>query len=138
MATTGIVEGKNLRVYVNGSAIGYATSFTLNLTTSMIETIHKDSGDNIERAPDQNDWSGTGEYFISFAADGARTLVDNLFTAWNGQTAVTAVFQTEVTGDLTFTGSAYINELSLTGAVGERATGSWGFVGNGALVKATY
>ena len=138
MATTGIIEGKNLRAYANGSPIGYATDFSLTLTTSMIETLHKDSGSTTERAPDQNDWTATGSYFMSFEADGTRSKFDNLFTAWNSQDEVTMVFQTAITGDMTLTGSGYITELGVTGAVGERANGSWSIQGNGAIVKATY
>ena len=138
MATTGIIQGKNLRAYVNGSPIGYATDFTLTMTTSMIETLHKDSGSNIERAPDQNDWTASGSYLLSYEADATRSKFNNLFTAWNAQSLVTIVFQTAVTGDITLTGSGYITELAITGAVGERANGTWSIQGDGAIVKATY
>jgi hypothetical protein len=138
MATTGIIQGKNLRAYVNGSPVGYATDFTLTMTTSMIETLHKDSGANVERLPDQNEWSATGTYFMSYQADPTRSKFENLFTAWNAQSLVTLIFQTAVTGDTTLTGTAYITELGIGAPVGDKATGTWSMQGSGAIVKATY
>ena len=44
MATTGKIDGNNLLIYVQGSAVACTTSASLSMSMSSIDTTCKDSG----------------------------------------------------------------------------------------------
>jgi predicted secreted protein len=135
MATTGTVLAKNMKIYVGANAITCQVNATLNQSTEMFDTTCKDSSANAANLPGTKSWSISGTANLAFDATYGY---EDLWDAWDGQTSVTPIFQTAVSGDLKFSGDAYISELSLTSDGNDAAvTFDFTLTGTGALTKAT-
>lgn len=135
MATTGTVLAKNMKVYVGANAITCQVNATLTQSTEMFDTTCKDSTANAANLPGTKSWNISGNANLAFDATYGY---EDLWDAWDAQTAVTPVFQTAVSGDLKWSGSSYISELSLTSDGNDAAvTFDFTFTGTGALTKAT-
>lgn len=140
MASTGVILGSTLRAYksVSGTktAIGHATSFTLDLTRNTLEIADKDNtSDYSEFLTSQKTGTLTVDAFIS--EDTANVDPYDLFDDWDNGTAITFYASTNVTGDRELTFSGYITSLSYTGTVNELATYSMTASVSGAITKQT-
>lgn len=134
MATTGKVNGTKIGLYVGGVLVASATSHTLNIEANMIDVSSKDSAGWAEFIGGQKTWSIDGEYLFHFdAANGYEELYDS----WNARTSVTAMFSTEVSGDIKFSGSAFVTSLPLEAPMEDATTYSVSLQGTGALTKGT-
>lgn len=134
MASTGILKGTRLVLYVNNVAIAHSTSHTFNFDTNMLDASSKDSNGWADFICGQNSWSIDFESL--FAMDAAYGL-DELIDLQLNRTLVTLKFSTEETGDIYFTGSAYLQNTSLEAPNEEVTTYSGSFQGTGALTKST-
>lgn len=134
MATTGIVNGTKMLVYVGGVAVSHSTNFTLNLSMETRDATTKDSEGWRDILEGLRSWSIDGE--AMFAFDGTKTF-DDFFALYNGRTAATVKFSTEVSGDKYYTGSGYLSNLSQTAGVEESITYSFTFEGTGTLTEGT-
>lgn len=139
MPTTGPVMGHNLRMRVGtvtAVAIYAATECSINIETDTVEINHKDNYSNNwkEIIPAANGWSGSTNGLIFFdAANG----IDDAISAQIAKTKIKVEFSTAVTGDLKWTGDAYITSCELSGSVGEVSTYAVSFTGTGPLTMAT-
>lgn len=120
----GPINGTDFRLYVDGNAVAYATSFTLSLSRNINELIHKDNpGDGWrEINTDNTTKSGTITVEALYAEDGANNKPVDLFGYFDNATLVTVSAKTSDTGDTSFDGSAYITSLDFNGPVNETAT----------------
>jgi len=125
MASTGVINGTNLRLFVGAVPIAYATSCTLSITRETREVIHKDAPGAgwAESAPGQK--SGTCSVDALYNEDG--TVNDNetpktLFDALNSGTLLNCTVETGEVGDNIFAFTAYVTDLEVTAAVEENAT----------------
>lgn len=144
-----IIKGDDLMVFVNGSAIAFATSHNLTLTANTVEINSKSHG-----FWGQNEISTLG---FEMSSENLYTAgdFDTLFSAWVSKTPVTLVFSQSKDstaantdghalpeGDewsstgTKYTGKAYITSLSANAATGENATLSVTFSGCGPITKA--
>jgi len=135
MATTGKINGTNLLVYVNGTAIACATSHSLSMSMSSIDTTCKDSGGWTSSIAGLKEWSIDGEALTEFDATYG---FNDLVTIWKAGTEVTVRFSTNVTGDKYFEGKAYITDLSEDAAMEDVTTYSFTFQGKDELNTPTY
>lgn len=135
----GRISGTNLRVYMNGKPIGYATSCTFSGSTEMTSVIHKDSSGSTEEVdPSTVSWSMSTSGFISEdEVVNSTTVTDrtDLMAAWRGRSAVTLYWRSGTTGDRYFTGSAYIDSYEESAEVNQTATYTVNFKGNGAITE---
>lgn len=135
----GRISGTDLRVYMNGKPIGYATSCTFSGATEMTSVIHKDSSGNTEEVdPSTVSWSVSTTGFVSEdEVVNSATVTDrvDMMTAWRTRAAVTLYWRTATTGDRYFTGSAYIDSYEETAEVNQTATYTINFKGNGAITE---
>jgi len=121
MATQGIVNGTNLRFYMETNKIGEATSCTLNLTRETRDTLTKDTtGSWSSFAPGRKSGTCDIEGLISFSTSNTR--VDAIYTAFENGTSTTMRFTTDVAGDIYYECEVIFTSLTLTGAVEENAT----------------
>jgi len=135
MPTTGTVLAKNMAIYIGAVKITCQTNASISMETAMFNTTCKDSGAWGEQRPGTKSWSASGEANLAFDATYGFS---QLFDAWTAGTAVTVVFQTGVTGDKKYSGSAYITSLELTSDGNDTAvTFSFELQGVGPLVEAT-
>lgn len=136
MATAGVVNSKLLRIYTGATpaALTCATNAELSFTNETRETTCKDSGTNKEFLYAQNSWTMSGEGLFAF--DAANGGVD-LFDIALAQTTVAVVYQTGVTGDDKWSGTALVTEWTLSSpGTNENCTYTFTLQGTGALVRA--
>lgn len=139
MPTTGAIMGHNLRMRIGAStavAIYAATECSLSIETDTVEINHKDnySANWKEIIPAASGWSGSTNGLVYFdAANG----IDDAIAAQIAKTKVKIEFSTAVTGDLKWSGDAYLTSCELSGSVGEVATYAVSFTGTGALAQGT-
>lgn len=132
MASTGINNGTLLAIYVGGTKVthGVTTSFEVTMATRDIST--KDTAGWAAFGSAIRSWSGSGSFY--FAEDAAYGFSD-LFASIGSRTAVTLVFKSGVTDDLTYTGSAFITSLSRSGGVEDNEQYDVSFQGTGVLTE---
>lgn len=135
MATTGTVLAKNMKIFVGSNAITCQLNASLSCSTNMFQTTCKDSAANSTFLPGAKEWTISGS--ANFAFDSTYGFED-LWDSWDAQTTITPIFQTGTTGDLKWSGSAYISELNATSdGVDAAVEYDVTFQGSGALAKAT-
>ncbi len=122
MASTGVINGTDLRVYVGGLAIGYATSCTLDFSVETKETIHKDSPGTGWTEVTTGSKSGTCTFEGFYNEDSSANKPSGLFALMDAETLVGCAFKTGTSGDTRYDFSGYITAVSFTGPVEENST----------------
>jgi len=122
MATTGIVSGTLLRVYVGGSAVAYATSGSFSLSSELRQTVHKDNPGNAWSQGVPSTKSGTISVSAFYSEDGAANTYKTFFDALVAETSLTVTWTTDVAGDNLYTASCYVTDLQAEAPVNENAT----------------
>jgi predicted secreted protein len=135
--TSGVVNGTNLRIYLEGTPIGYATSCQLTMNREMREILTKDSPGSGwgEKKPGQKSASLTTECFYSDST--TNVAPDTLFGYFDAGTALAWTFTTTVTGDTFYTGSAYISSIDYNSPVEDNVSFTVTFDVNGAITSGT-
>lgn len=133
-----VIAGSDVFLYVGTTLVGCVTSATLNVSREMLDAACKSSGAWTEQAPGRKSWS--------IDADGVYKIYDSTTAAanydaiefWNNLdngTALTVKFGTSQTGDIQFTGTAFVTDWSLEGG-DDNATYSLSLTGSGPLTTA--
>jgi len=130
MASTGFVEGTDLLVYWNGTAIAYSKNCTLNMELGNTPTTNKDDSGWEGILPTKRKWSVDGDGLYNYAGS-----VSDLFALYNNRSRVSIKFTNNTSGDKYYTGYAYITKLQLSAPDGETATYSFSFGGDGTLAE---
>ena len=130
MATTGILNGTLLGIYVGGTLVSHSTSNSISISHSPRSATSKDSGGWSDNLEGLREWSGEGEAYLALNASYG---INDLVTIMKGRTKVTIRFSTEVTGNQYFEGQAYLDSISADSSPEESATFSYSFTGTGAL-----
>lgn len=134
MPTTGVINGSNLRIYTNGTAIDCEVDGSLDVTREVKETLCKDSAPAGTKDVGKLDWTMSVSGLLKFdGSNGAPELYDLLAAG----TSVTVRLSTEVAGDDYFEGTAYITAMNISGVVEENAEFSATFTGSGDLTHST-
>jgi len=133
MATTGVVNGNDLLVYVDGTKLYYSTTCSLEMTGA--GTINYTSKDTTNWAPKLkakgHEWTVSCDAMM--ALDATYGSPNDLFTLMDANTTVSLKFTTNTSGDEYFTGSAVVTAVSLNAGLNEAATLSVTFEGLGDL-----
>lgn len=143
MPTTGIISGALFRLKIATEKVVHATSSSLDISMSTTELSSKDTGGSgtwTEVTPDTLSFTGSCEALFSqdtTISSEARVTYEGLFDAMTAQTQVAALFTTDVTGDVEYSGNTYITNLTATFPEDGPATISFTLTGDGALSKAT-
>lgn len=136
MATTGIVNGTDLRFYLGGTVIGHATSCSISMSMEPREILTKDLvGSFTSAKPGRRSFSGSAEGLVAFDAPGQK--VSDLVTAYLADDALLIRFTTDVNGDTYWEGSVHITSVELGAPVEDNSTYSVAFTGVGALTQGT-
>lgn len=124
-----------MKMYVGATAITCQTDASISMSTNMFETTCKDSAANSAFLPGSKSWTASGSGNLAFDATYGA---EELFAAWDAQTSMSIVFQTAVTGDKKYSGSAYITSLNINSSGNDEAvTFDYELQGTGALAEAT-
>ncbi len=136
MASTGVINGTNFRLYVEGKPIGHATSCTISFSMESRETVDKDSVGGYASAE-----AGKRSYSISFEGflSEDTTLntaevnsVASLLTIFNSDAKFDWRATTDTEGDTLISGKGLMSDFSVTAAVEENGTLSGTITGVGA------
>lgn len=142
MATSGVLNGTDFRIWVSGEAIGYSTSCSLSMSAELRETIHKDNPGSGWRtfSVGQKSASITVDAFYNTDANSAytdRKDPDDIAALFINETPFQWQFRA-ASGDDMYSGSGYVTEMSIDSPVEDNATYSLTIEVNGAVAIADY
>jgi len=143
MATTGIVKGRLLGVYVSEDSgatydlVAHARNATLSLNSDEIDITTKDSSAWKEILDGQKSWSVSVDGLITYDTESDKDQADDLAALLIAGTQITLKFSTDVTGDTKYTGNAFVQSIELNAADNDASSYSATFGGNGALTAGT-
>lgn len=135
MATTGVINGKNLLVYVGGTAIGMTKSCKINISQSVRDTTTKNSGGWKDGLEGERSWKIDGDGLVAFDA---TFNFSSLFALITDQTKCSLSFETNVSGDKRYYGSAFLTSLDADAPNEESTSFSFGFEGVGVLTEVAH
>lgn len=142
MATTGVFNGTSLVVLVGTEVVAHATSCTLTVSADLPDATTKQSGGWADHIAGLRSWSITTDGLATVEPTGTDYVVADIFSALNGRTSVTVKFttangSTPITGDLIWSGSAFVESLDITADMESPVTYSASFTGTGELDQDT-
>ncbi len=134
MATTGVFNGTNLLLKIEGTTVGHTTSCSLSLSMDTPEATTKDSAGFSEYIAGvkggEISFEGLIAYDDSFNAIQAA---DNLLN----RTQLTCVFGTTESGDAIYTAEAFLTSVEMSGEMEAATTYSGSLIITGAITKST-
>ena len=134
MATTGIMNGTLLGVYVGSTLVAHATEGSISLSMDTRDATTKDSSGY----RDLLEGTRSGSISVSaLYADDAAYGVTDLMTAFSNRTTLTVKFSTEVSGDDYWSATCYLTSLEVSAATEDNATYSASFEISGAVTFST-
>ena len=142
MATNGVINGTKFGVYAAGTKIAYATSASISMNHNLRDTSTKDSSGWRDQLEAQRDWEVSVEGMLIFV-DGsggaiAGITMNELYSTYIAtRTEFTLMFSTEESGDIKWSGQAFLTSLSADTPNEDSSTWSGSFSGTGALTQAT-
>ena len=149
MATTSVFNGTSLVVLIGTEVIGFATSCSLSLAIDAPDASTKQSLGWADEIGGQRSWSLTTDGLATVVPGTVATYVTTaeLNALAIARTAVTVKFTTvdnstvggvtPVTGDVIYSGSAFIESVDMTADMENPVTYSVSFKGTGALTVGT-
>jgi predicted secreted protein len=149
MATTSVFNGTSLVVLIGTEVIGFATSCSLSLAIDAPDASTKQSLGWADEIGGQRSWSLTTDGLATVVPGTVATYVTTaeLNALAIARTAVTVKFTTvdnstvggvtPVTGDVIYSGQAFIESVDMTADMENPVTYSVSFKGTGVLTIAT-
>lgn len=143
MPTTGIYEGKNVRMYVDSNLIGYARNVNMSISGETEELTHKDtSGSGVWTSVSVTKLTGTvsGEAYYSedtTVNSGTRESGVDIFDFMVARTEVTCKIDSAVVGDTRYDFTGYFTQLDQSHDNEGRSTFTYTLAVNGSIAKAT-
>jgi len=133
MATTGVINGTDILLYVGNVAISYSRSCSIAISgPGTMEINHKDSGNWMTKLKKKGiTWTASADGM--FALDGAGINMRELYNVLNGLTTVTIKMGTSDATDAFFSGSAVCTGYNVDAPLDEGGTFSAEFEGLGKL-----
>lgn len=132
MATTGVFNGTNLLLKVEGDTIGHTTSCSLTISHDLPDATTKDSNGFSEVISGLRSGEISFEGLVDYSdAASAIELIDYILN----RTMVTCVFGTSVTGDAIYTAEGYISSVEQSAEMESTVSYSGSITLTGAIVK---
>jgi len=122
MATTGIVQGDVMGVYIGGTLIAATLVNNFDLGLDLRDANNADTGDSKSKLPGRYGGSVSGRSHFEF--DAAYGYSD-LFAVLIGRSQVAVVFSSEVIGDKEYSFNGYITQLKATFPDHENSEYDW-------------
>jgi hypothetical protein len=137
MAVNDIINGTDLRVYNNTTAIGEATSATLSITREMRNILTKDSPSSgwVSNKPGSKSATLTVEALYSETSDNVQP--DVLFDALNNGTVLALTLKEGTAGYNFYSFSAYCTSFEISSPVEDNVSYSATFTVTGAIGRGT-
>lgn len=134
MATTGVFNGTNLLLKIEGTTVGHTTSCSLSLSMDTPEATTKDSAGFSEYIGGVKGGEISFEGLIAYDdSSNAIEMADFLLA----RTQLTCVFGTAETGDAIYTAEAFLTSVEMSGEMEAAVTYSGSLTITGAITKST-
>ena len=117
--------------------IGRATSASLSVSMETRDTTTKDSAGWQENLEGLKNWSLSGDGLVTYSISGDYETPDELFTILNNRTAIDVKFGSMTTGEIDYSGKAYLVSYEQEAGVEENVTYSFSITGTGVLTQAS-
>jgi len=135
MPTTGTVNGRIIKIFVDSTAVTCQTNSTIEMTMEPRESTCKDTvGNAAAFLAGRTSWTLGGEAKLAFDATKGFSA---LYTAWKNGTTLNVAWQSTVAGDKGYSGSGFLTSLSGDTPDNEDSTFSFTIQGSGALNEFT-
>lgn len=134
MATSGVFNGTNLLIKVEGTAIAHTTSCSLSISQDIADATTKNSGGFSEGISGLRSGEISFDGLVNYAsAANAEELVDFVLN----RTIITCVFGTSASGDVIYTAEGFIASIEQSAEMEAAVTFSGSITLTGAIVKST-
>ena len=134
MATTGVFNGTNLLLKIEGTTVGHTTSCSLSLSMDTPEATTKDSAGFSEYIAGVKGGEISFEGLIAYDdSSNAIQMADFLIA----RTQLTCIFGTTESGDAIYTAEAFLTSVEMSGEMEAATTYSGSLTVTGAIVKST-
>mgnify|MGYP003132604578 FL=1 len=134
MATTGVFNGTNLILTVEGATVGHTTSCSLSLSMDTPEATTKDSNGFSEYIGGVKGGEISFEGLIAYDdTSNAIEMADFLLA----RTQLTCVFGTAETGDAIYTAEGFLSSVEMSAEMEAAVTYSGSITITGAITKST-
>jgi len=143
MAATSIMNSTDVVIQISEDGgttydiIGRATSASLSVSMETRDTTNKDSAGWQENLEGLKSWSLSGDGLVTYSITGDFDTPDDLFTLLSNRTLVKVKFGSATSGEIDYTGDAYLVSYEQESGVEENVTYSFGFTGTGVLTQAS-
>jgi len=143
MASTSIMNSTDVVIQISEDSgttydiIGRATSASLSVSMETRDTTTKDSAGWQENLEGLKSWSLSGDGLVTYSITGDYDTPDDLFTLLSNRTLVKVKFGSESSGEIDYTGDAYLVSYEQEAGVEENVTYSFSFTGTGTLTQAS-
>lgn len=143
MAVTNIMNSTDVVIQISEDGgtsydiIGRATSASLSVSMETRDTTTKDSAGWQENLEGLKAWSLSGDGLVTYSISGDFDTPDDLFTLLSNRTLVKVKFGSATSGEIDYTGDAYLVSYEQEAGVEENVTYSFGFTGTGVLTQAS-
>jgi TP901-1 family phage major tail protein len=143
MAATSIMNSTDVVIQISEDdgttydIIGRATSASLSVSMETRDTTNKDSAGWQENLEGLKSWSLSGDGLVTYSISGDFDTPDDLFTLLSNRTLVKVKFGSATSGEIDYTGDAYLVSYEQEAGVEENVTYSFGFTGTGVLTQAS-
>ena len=134
MATTGVFNGTNLILQIEGAAVGHTTSCSLSLSMDTPEATTKDSNGFSEYIGGVKGGEVSFEGLVAYDdTANAIEFADYLLA----RTQLTCVFGTAETGDAVYTAEGFLSSVEMSAEMESAVTYSGSITLTGAITKST-
>ena len=130
-----VFNGDLMIIKVGSVQVAELTNCELTASTNMFEVTSKESGGRKEILAGNSEWSATADVNVDFQSSNYDAA--DLAAAWDAKTALSVTVTNGVTGDKSFSGTAYVDNVVFTGPQGDKTSGTVSFAGTGALTITT-
>ena len=143
MAATSIMNSTDVVIQISEDGgtsydiIGRATSASLSVSMETLDTTTKDSAGWQENLEGLKSWSLSGDGLVTYSITGDYETPDDLFTLLSNRTLIKVKFGSATSGEIDYTGDAYLVSYEQEAGVEENVTYSFGFTGTGVLTQAS-
>ncbi len=143
MAATSIMNSTDVVIQISEDGgttydiIGRATSASLSVSMETRDVTSKDSAGWQENLEGLKSWSLSGDGLVTYSISGDFDTPDDLFTLLSNRTLVKVKFGSATSGEIDYTGDAYLVSYEQEAGVEENVTYSFGFTGTGVLTQAS-
>jgi len=142
MPATSIMNSTDvvIQISTDGSSydiVGRATSASLSVSMETRSTTTKDSAGWDENLEGLKSWSLSGDGLVTYSIANDFETPDELFTILANRTAIDVKFGSMTSGEIDYSGKAYLVSYEQEAGVEENVTYSFSITGTGVLTQAS-